>query len=111
VLPVYQGWKGTSWLLGSAVTGDALRKLCVVLWAVAGLGLLAAGIALAFASSSQSAWRPLAIGASAVGILSFLAFWDGQGRRLFEEGAVGAVLSLALLVAALVLPRAFGPGG
>lgn len=41
VLPVFEEWKGSSWLLGNAVTGDALRKLCLALWAVAGSGIIA----------------------------------------------------------------------
>jgi hypothetical protein len=34
-------------------------------------------------------------------------FYDGQGARLAEEGLVGAILSLALLVTAVGFPGAF----
>jgi len=90
------------------VTGDALRKLCLVLWAAAGVGIIATGIAFAF--SAQAVWRPLAVGASVVGILGFFAFWDGQDSRLFHEGAIGAGLSLLMLVGAIVYPRILGSG-
>ena len=105
VLPVFEGWRGSSWLLGSAVTGDALKKLCLALWAVAGIGIVATGIAFAFAFSAQAVWRPLAIAASAVGILGFFAFWDGRLERLLAQGVIGVVLSTIILAGAIWLPR------
>jgi hypothetical protein len=41
-----------------------------------------------------------------VGIAAFAVFWDGQTKYLFREGAVGAVISLILLVSAMLFPRA-----
>ncbi len=103
VLPVFQAWKGTSWLLGDALSADALKRLSLALWAVAGVGTIAAAIAFAF--SGPAAWRPLAVAASAVGVASFLVFWDGRAERLVDEGAIGAVLSLVILVAAIAFPH------
>jgi hypothetical protein len=34
-------------------------------------------------------------------------FWDGQTSLLVEEGALGALISLAVLVGAIFLPLAF----
>lgn len=110
VLPIFDGWKGSSWLLGSAVTGEALRRLCLLLWALAGIGIIATGMAFAFAFSAQPVWRPLAIGASAVGILGFFAFWDGQGPRLLHQGVIGAGISLLMLVGAILVPQLLGSG-
>ncbi len=110
VLPVFEGWKGRAWLLGDAITGDSLKRLCQGMWAVAGIGVIATGVALAFAFSAQAVWRPLAIVASTVAILSFLVFWDGQVRRLFEQGVIGVVLSLLILLGALAFPRLLGAG-
>jgi hypothetical protein len=42
-----------------------------------------------------------------VGLAAFAVFWDGQRQLLFEEGAVGAVVSLILLVSTVVFPGAF----
>ncbi len=103
VLPVLQAWKGTSWLLGSALSAAALKRLSIALWAVGGVGTIAAAIAFAFAG--PAAWRPLAIAASAVAIASFLVFWDGRAERLVDEGAIGAVLSLVILLAAIAFPH------
>lgn len=109
VLPIFEGWKGSSWLLGSAVTGEALKRLCLVMWAVAGIGVVATSIAFAF--WGQTVWRPLAIVASAVAVVSFFLFWDGQIRRAVAQGIIGAIISLLMLVAAIVFPRVLGRAG
>ena len=42
-------------------------------------------------------WRPLAVVGAGIGIAAFAVFWDGQTRLLFEEGAIGVVVSAILL--------------
>ncbi len=101
------GWKGSSILLGSAITGDSLKTLTGGLWLVAGIGLLGAAVTIALAPWIPSLWRPIAIGASLVGVLSFAVFWDGQVQLLVDEGAIGMVLSLSILSGAASFPQAF----
>ena len=103
-------WKGTSWLLGSAVTDDQLRALVVGLHVIAGIATLACALAIGGAPWVpwvRGWWRPLGIAGAAVGLAAFAAFWDGQTRLLFEEGAIGAAISLILLVLASRFPLAF----
>ena len=100
-------WKGTSWLLGAAVTEHQLTGLVVGLHVIAGVATLACAVAIGFAPLFPGWWRPLALGGTAVGIAAFAVFWDGQTELLFQEGAVGAVVSLILFVSALMLPGAF----
>jgi hypothetical protein len=101
-------WRGSSWLLGSAVTDDQLRALVVGLHVLAGLATLACAAAIGFAPSFPGWWRSPAIGGAVVGLTAFAVFWDGQTQFLFQEGAIGAVISLTLLVTAIALPLAFG---
>lgn len=105
VLPIFAGWRGTSWLLGTAVRGAALERFLVACWGITGALVVAAGLVFAAAPSAYAVWRPLAIAAGALGVLSFFAFWDGQLRTLFAQGAIGLVLSAILLVAALAADR------
>jgi hypothetical protein len=100
-------WRGISWVLGEAVAGDRLRTLVVALHVAAGIATLACAVAIAFAPSLPGWWRPLAIAGAAIGLVAFAVFWDGQTRLLFEEGVIGAVVSLLLLIGALVFPGAF----
>ena len=101
------GWRGRSWLLGDAVTGEQLTGLVVGLHVIAGIVVLACAAAIGLAPSLPGWWRPFAIVGAALGIVAFAAFWDGQAGLLLEEGAIGAVVSLVLLVSAIALPQAF----
>jgi hypothetical protein len=100
-------WRGRSWLLGSAVTGDALTAVVVGLHVLAGIATIACAAAIGFAPALAGWWRPLALVGGAIGIAAFMAFWDGQVRLLLQEGAIGAAISLLLLLGALAAPRAF----
>lgn len=100
-------WRGSSWLLRSAVTDGRLKALVVGLHVFAGLAILACAAAIGFAPSIPGWWRPLAICGAAVGISAFAIFWDGQTQFLIEEGVIGAVVSLILLLSAVIFPRAF----
>jgi len=102
-----KGWSGQSWLLGRAVTGDRLRPLVATLHVVAGVLILACGVAIALSPSLAEWWRPLAIAGAVAGVAAFFVFWDGQTRLLFEEGGAGAAISVFLLAAAIAFPRAF----
>ena len=105
------GWKGSSLLLGNAITGDTLKAFTMGLWAIAGVGLIATGIAIAFAPWLHGLWRPLAIGASLVSLLSFVIFWDGQTASFTSQGGIGMFLSLTILVGAIAFPKALGALG
>lgn len=96
-------WRGRSWLLSDAVTGDQLRRVVISLHVTAGIALLACAVAIALAPSLPGWWRPLAITGAAIGVVAFTVFWDGQTRLLFEEGVTGAVVSLVLLIGAIAL--------
>lgn len=108
VLPgVFEGWRGSSWLLGSAITGGRLETLVLALHVTAGIVILACAVAIAFVPSAPSWWRSLAIAGAGIGIVSFSIFWDGQTQRLVTQGAIGAGISLILLVSAIAFPQAF----
>jgi hypothetical protein len=106
-LNVSQGWRGRSFLFGGVITGDSLRTLASGLWAIAGIGLVGAGLTIIFAPWIPSLWRPLAISAALVGMLSFAVFWDGQTHLLTDQGVIGMVISLAIVFGAVMFPQAF----
>jgi len=108
---VFAGWKGTSALLGSLITGDALKWLTTGLWLIAGAGIVCACVAFVLMSRFPHLWRPVAIGATLVGMLSFIIFWDGQATEFVNQGGIGMVLSAMILVGALTFPRFVAPSG
>jgi hypothetical protein len=103
-----KGWRGRSWLLGSAITGDRLKALAAALHVGAGVLILASALAIAFAPLAPGWWAPLSIVGSALGMAGFAVFWDGQTGRVVEEGGIGAALSVILLASAVAFPNAFG---
>jgi hypothetical protein len=104
---ISQGWKGSSAVLGTAFSSDNLKSLTVGLWVLAGIGLLAAAATIIFTSLVPGLWRPLAIGASLVGIASFIVFFDGQAQQFVNQGGIGMIISLGIAGAASAFPQAF----
>jgi hypothetical protein len=100
-------WNGTSWILGSSVKGERLKKLMLILHVAAGIGTTACAVAIAIAPLISGLWLPLAIVGASIGIVGFILFWDGQAKYLVQEGLIGASISLILLITALIFPRVF----
>lgn len=104
---LFEGWKGRSLLLRQVVTGDTLTRLTRSLWFIAGIGTVATGIVIALASYAPGLWQPLGVVASVVALVSFAVSWDGQGKRSVNQGLIGALFSLAILLGAIAFPQAF----
>jgi hypothetical protein len=102
-----KGWNGSSWLLGDGISNPQLTKLVVLLHVIAGIATLAGAMTIGVPSLLPGWWRPLAIAGAVLGIVSFAVFWDGQTGLLVDEGAIGALISLIILVAAITFPAAF----
>src|SRR4051812_34337026 len=101
-----KGWKGSSWLLGDTLGAGQLTTLIVSLHVIAGIATLACALAIAWPSLLPGWWRPLMMAAGVLGLASFAVFWDGQRGLALEEGAIGAAISVVLLIVAAVLPAA-----
>lgn len=92
-------WPDGSWALSKRLGNDLTRTVANLGLVVCALGLILAGIA---AFLTQPWWRPLTIGSLIISGLLFIALWDGHGRHLANQGAVGLLISAALLVGLLV---------
>ena len=51
----------------------------------------------------QGWWRPAVLAAAALSALIYVLLWDGSAQQLDNKGAVGILISLALLVVVLLL--------
>jgi hypothetical protein len=102
-----KGWNGSSWLLGNSIGTSQLATLSIWLHVIAGLALLACAFAIGLPSLLPGWWRPLAVAGAIFGIVAFALFWDGQRALLFDEGGLGALISLLVLIAAFAVPAAF----
>ena len=95
-------WQG-SMLLGGALGSDGAKPLVAALDIAAGVTVIACAVAIAAARWAPGWWRPLAIADALLGLVGFAVFFDGQVGLLVEEGGIGAVISLVLLVGAIAL--------
>ncbi len=102
-----KGWNGGSWLLGDWIGNAQLTRVSVWLHVIAGIVMLACAVAIGLPSLLAGWWRPLAIAGAVFGIAAFAVFWDGQARLLFDEGGLGALISLLVLIGAVAFPMAF----
>ena len=102
-----KAWQDRSWLLGDRLTGAPLATLVMTMHVVAGVVILACAVAMGVAPGAPGWWPALAVAGAAQGLAAFVVFWDGRPAMFVEEGGIGAVVSGALLAAALVFPNAF----
>jgi len=102
-----KGWTGHSQLLGDAISHVQLMKLIVSLHVIAGIAFLGCAIGIGVPYLLPGWWRPLALAGGLLGIVAFVVFWDGQTKLLFDEGGLGALISLMILVGAMAFPTAF----
>jgi hypothetical protein len=101
-------WSSRSRLFGSGLTGNRLKSLVRAIHVIAGITILACAVAIAFVPSAPGLWRLLAVAGAGLGMAAFALFWDGQAHLLAQEGLIGGVLSLILLVIGIAFPRLFG---
>jgi hypothetical protein len=93
-------WPDGSWAFSRFLGDDVTRFLASVACMLAAIGLIAGGAGLLL---KQTWWHTVVTGSAALSAALFILFWDGQMQRLDEKGAVGLLLSIAILVVVLVL--------
>jgi hypothetical protein len=90
-------WPDGSWLFSRLLGDPATRWLTAVSLTMAALGFLAAGLGLFFGTG----WtRTVTLGAAGFSVLIYLLFWDGKFQALPDQGGVGMLISLGIVVAA-----------
>ncbi len=93
-------WPDGSWAF-SKVIGDGIPRLlasisCILAaggFVVGGAGILVKG----------DWWRPAVVVSAAFSSALFVLFWDGKTQRLDDQGGIGLLINVALLVGVLLL--------
>lgn len=88
-----------SWLL-SDILGDAVSPLAKVVYGVATVGFVAAGVGVLGLPAVQDWWRVLAVVSAVTAIAGFVIFFNGVmgAWSIFVQGAVGAILDVGILI-------------
>lgn len=101
----FQRSYGGPTLLRHVLGAGPRRTVTLAIHAAAGVSLLACGAVVVIVPSAVPLWRTLAVAGGAVGVMAFILAWNGRPTHLSEQGLLGAVASLAVLIAGI----AFAP--
>ncbi len=92
-------WPDGAWLFSRLLGNEPTRALASVLLLLVALGFISGGVGIFL---QQAWWRPVVVSAAALSAVAFFFFWDGALQDLPGKGAVGLLISLAILVAVLI---------
>jgi len=97
-------WPESSWLLSKSLSVKSIRTIAGMVMVVAALMFLVTGGGLL---ADQGWWRPLLMATITFSSLGYLLFWDGRMHRLSDQGLIGVLINIAMLVLAafIQLPK------
>ena len=93
-------WPDGAWAFSKLLGDDTTRSLANVVLIVAALGFAAGGAGVLL---QQAWWRPLIVSAAVFSIIIYVLLWNGKMQRLDNQGWIGILINVALLVAVLVI--------
>ena len=93
-------WPNGSWAFSKLLGEAATRNLASVSLILVALGLVVGGIGI---FTMQGWWRPVVVGAATFSAVIYFLLWNGRVQNLDGQGAIGLLISIAILIAALVL--------
>jgi hypothetical protein len=93
-LAQWGGLTGRSWLLSGRIPEMAVKIAGAVLWLLAIVGFVAAGVGV---WSQQEWWRDVAVASSAVSLLA-VALFAQPGQQFLSAGVMDVIILVALLV-------------
>lgn len=89
------GWSGDSWLLTNLMGDGGARTIAAILYTLASLGFVAAGVGLLM---EEQWFRPLTIWSAVLSIIGIVLFWDGSASQIIEKGLLGFVISVLVMI-------------
>ena len=92
-------WPDGSWVFAKLLGNDPTRVVASFSLVVAAIGFAVGGIAILL---GQAWWQPLVIGSLIFSSLLYIAMWNGRIERLSDQGVIGLLINLAILIAVLV---------
>ena len=93
-------WPDGAWAFSRLLGDQATRLLASISCVLAALAFVAGGIGILL---KQAWWRPVVVVSAVFSAVIFVLFWNGKMERLDNQGVVGILINLAILVAVLLL--------
>jgi len=93
-------WPDGSWAFSRLLGDEATRILASISCVLAAIGFVAGGTGILV---RQAWWRPVVVASAAFSAGIIVLFWDGKMQRLDDQGLIGFLINIAILVALLIL--------
>lgn len=88
-------WPDGSWAFSKLLGNEATRLLASFTYALAAIGFVAGGVGILV---GQAWWHPVVVSSAAFSVVIIILFWDGKMRRLADQGLIGLLINVAILV-------------
>lgn len=95
-------WPDGSWAFARLLGDELTRLIASISLVLAALGFVVGGIGLALQAPW---WRPVIAGSAVFSSLLFFLLWDGKSQALADQGGIGVLIDVAILVIVLILKQ------
>ena len=92
-------WPQESWLVSKLLKEQGVRMMAPAFLMIAALGYAAGSVGIFFQADW---WRLVTAVAAAFSSLLFIISWNGKFQSLDDQGVIGVLINLAILVVILV---------
>ncbi|MBN1312953.1 MAG: hypothetical protein JXB30_16180 [Anaerolineae bacterium] len=93
-------WPDGSWACSKLLGTDMTRLLVSILLVLVTLGFIVGGVGLFM---TQDWWRLVAVGSAVLSAAIYILSWDGKFQALDNQGGVGILINLAIVIVVLIL--------
>jgi hypothetical protein len=93
-------WPDGAWVFSRLLGGESTRRLAAVSLALTALGFVAGALGLFLKQDWQ---QTIGACAAVLSIATYLLFWNGKFHDLPDQGGIGLLISLGILVAIWVV--------
>ena len=92
-------WPDGSWAFSKLLGDHGARTLASALCILAAVGFVSGGLGVIF---GQPWWRLVAGSSAVLSAVLYILFWNGRLEHLDNQGGIGLLIDVAILVAVLV---------
>ena len=89
-------WPDGSWACSKLLGKKTIRHLAVVICTLSTLGFVSGSLAIFL---NQVWWKSLVVKTAIFSSLLFILLWDGKKRKLDDQGGIGILINLVIIIA------------
>ena len=93
-------WPDGSWAFSRLLGDEKTRTLASAALITAAIAIAAGGVGMLL---SQTWWRVVIVGATVFCSIVYVLFWNGRMQNLDDQGIIGILINIAILVIVLVM--------